>query len=417
MRGSSWTLCGNICSKILVFCATIIVVRILTKEEYGELGIIRSTIQMFIAFSSFGIGSTATKYIAQHRNQNPDIAAKIYCVGGLFVFVMGLVALFALIASSDYVATYMLGTPELSTDLRIGGIILFFSLLNGAQLGALAGFEDFKFIACSSLTNGVLEILLLPLGAYYMGLTGAILGFGICFLIVSCINTIKVNQNFRKLGMKLSLSVRQLKPSDFNVLYNFSLPMSLASLINLSAYWFLKTWLVKDAGFAQMANYDVAVQLQSQLLFIPGILSQVLLPIMVNNMSDGQSRAAHSAFKMNVCINLVITATAFVLILLFGRYILMIYGKSYTSVLPLYVLCFCTILDSAANAFVPLIISANKVWSVLFINILWATTLVLTYIQCVRFFIPEDALTYAYLCATIVNLILTLCFVRVKHLI
>lgn len=55
LKGSSWILFGNLFSKILVFCATIAVTHILTKDLYGQLGIIRSTVQMFIAVSSFGI--------------------------------------------------------------------------------------------------------------------------------------------------------------------------------------------------------------------------------------------------------------------------------------------------------------------------------------------------------------------------
>lgn len=46
VSGSFWVLVGTIVSKIMVFVATIIVARILSKEVYGQLGIIRSTIQL-----------------------------------------------------------------------------------------------------------------------------------------------------------------------------------------------------------------------------------------------------------------------------------------------------------------------------------------------------------------------------------
>ena len=63
VSGSFWVLVGTIVSKIMVFVATIIVARILSKEVYGQLGIIRSTIQLFVGLTAFGIGATATKHI------------------------------------------------------------------------------------------------------------------------------------------------------------------------------------------------------------------------------------------------------------------------------------------------------------------------------------------------------------------
>lgn len=417
LKGSSWTLSGTILSKVLVFCATILVARILTKEMYGELGIIRSTIQMFVAVSSFGIGSTATKYIAEHRNKNPELAGRIYWIGNVFIFAMGFLALILLMFGSEYIAAKMLNAPELSADLKIGGIILFFSILNGAQLGALAGFEDFRFIAISNLINGFSEIILLPIGAYLWGLSGAVLGFGLSFLIVFIFNSFRVSCHFIQIGWKTFDIIRQIKLKDFRVICDFSFPIALSSWINMLTYWFSKTLLIKDAGFGQMANYDVATQIQAQLLFIPGILSQVLLPILVNNMSTGKSGSARSAFKMNLCLNVLVTFSAFLLILLFGRYILMIYGKTYTSVFPLYVLCFCTILDSIANSCVPIVISANKIWSVLWINIAWSAVLLVSYIMCSRYVVPENALTIAYLCAAMANCLLVSSFIRLKSLI
>ena len=47
-KGISWTLIGNIIGKFLQLVAFIFVARIVGKEEYGQVGIIRSTLNMFL---------------------------------------------------------------------------------------------------------------------------------------------------------------------------------------------------------------------------------------------------------------------------------------------------------------------------------------------------------------------------------
>ena len=112
MSGAFWVFVETIVSKIMVFVATIIVVRLLTKEVYGQLGIIRSTIQLFVGLSAFGIGATATKHIAQYRNSDPRMAVRIYCIANIFVLLMGIVASIVLISTAGVIAIDKLNAPR-----------------------------------------------------------------------------------------------------------------------------------------------------------------------------------------------------------------------------------------------------------------------------------------------------------------
>ncbi len=417
LKGTSWILASTIFSKILIFCATIAVTHILMKEVYGQLGIIRSTVQMFLAVSSFGIGATATRYIAEYRNKDINYAIKTYWVSSIFIGTIATIASIVLICSSSYIGNEMLNAPHINENLKIAAFILFFSLLNGVQSGALSGFEDFKHMAFVNILNGVLEIILLPLGAYLFGLTGAVLGFGSCFLIVFIFNTYYVNKHLRVTGVKVFSLLTKLKCTDFSILYKFSLPMALSSWIIIIAYWIAKTMLIKDSDFGAMANYDVAEQIKAQLLFIPGILAQVLLPIITNRLSDNHSERSHSLARMNIKLNIFITTILFVIVLICGKYILLIYGSDYTSIFPLYLLCFSTIIDSVCNSYVPIIIANNKVWSVLRFNLIWGTIILLSYNILKHNLIPEDALSIAYTLAAIVQLLLMSIYLKRNNII
>lgn len=412
LKGSSWILFGNLFSKVLVFCATIAVTHILTKDLYGQLGIIRSTVQMFIAVSSFGIGATATKYIAEYRNKDTQYAIRVYWVATLFIAIMAIVAACLLLLFSGHIANIMLNAPEIIGNLRVGAFILLFSLMNGAQSGALSGFEDFRHLSFSNILNGVLEIIFLPLGAYLWGLPGAVLGFGSCFLLVFIYNTYHVNKNFKSTNVNIFSIVKEIKLTDFSILYKFSFPIALSSWLILVMYWISKTMIVKDADFTSMANYDVAEQFKAQLMFIPGILSQVLLPILTNRTAEKQSNEAKSIIWMNIRINIAITFSIFLIILLFGKYILMIYGKEYTNTFPLYVLCFCAIMDSICNSYIPVIISSNKVWNILVFNLIWGIILFSVYIFSRTTIVPENALAVAYLSAAFVQMTLMTIYLK-----
>ena len=62
-KGISWTLAGSVVNKVLQLTAFILVARIIGKEDYGRIGIVRSTISMFTIISTMGMGVTATRYI------------------------------------------------------------------------------------------------------------------------------------------------------------------------------------------------------------------------------------------------------------------------------------------------------------------------------------------------------------------
>ena len=50
---SFWILLGNVVSKFILLIATILMARYLGKDEYGQFGIIKSTILMFAMFAAF----------------------------------------------------------------------------------------------------------------------------------------------------------------------------------------------------------------------------------------------------------------------------------------------------------------------------------------------------------------------------
>ena len=76
--GAFWSLTGTALGKFCILLAGIFCARILGQEEFGELGMVRSTIGMFIVMGSAGIGVTATRFISQYRESDKSYIAAIY---------------------------------------------------------------------------------------------------------------------------------------------------------------------------------------------------------------------------------------------------------------------------------------------------------------------------------------------------
>lgn len=165
-RGLFWSMAGTVISRALMLLATILVARLLGKIEYGELGMIQSTVGMFGVFAGFGLGLTATKYVAELRESDPLRVGRILSLSTFVAcFTGGLMAL-ALLFFAPWLAEHTINAPHLVSQLRISAIVLFFSALNGAQTGALAGFEAFKDIAKINFSVGIISFIFLFLVHY-----------------------------------------------------------------------------------------------------------------------------------------------------------------------------------------------------------------------------------------------------------
>ena len=88
-KGVFWSMTGTVISQGMMLVASVLVARMLGKTGYGELGMVRSTVSMFGIFAGFGLGLTATKYVAEFRQTDPDKTGRIIGLSRLFAIATG----------------------------------------------------------------------------------------------------------------------------------------------------------------------------------------------------------------------------------------------------------------------------------------------------------------------------------------
>ena len=74
-RGAFWSLAGSFISRGLRLLATILVGRMLGKEDYRALGIIQNTLGMFGTLAGFSMGLTADQHVGDFSRPISHLAA------------------------------------------------------------------------------------------------------------------------------------------------------------------------------------------------------------------------------------------------------------------------------------------------------------------------------------------------------
>lgn len=142
-QDSFWSVFGNGLGSAFLLAAGVLIARILGSEMYGEYGVVKSTMFSIAAFSSFGLGVSSTKYVAQYVAENKQYLRSLIsscyaitaCSSGLFASVL---LIFAAPLSE------WLGTPGIVVPFRFLGIIVVCRSINITQLGILSGLKKFK---------------------------------------------------------------------------------------------------------------------------------------------------------------------------------------------------------------------------------------------------------------------------------
>jgi O-antigen/teichoic acid export membrane protein len=342
---------------------------------FGELGIIQSSVGMFGTFAGFGLGLTATKHVAQFRLKDPARAGRIISLSRLVSWINGGAMAVLLFLLAPWLAVHTLAAPHLAGLLRLSSLILLLSAINGAQTGALAGFEAFKSIASINLLAGIAAFPLMVGAAWWRGLEGALLGL-VASQAVNCfLNLHGLRAEARRAGVPLVFAGAS---REWDVLLRFSLPALLCGAMVGPANWICNAILVNQpGGYGEMGLFNAANQWQQAILFFPAMLASVALPMMSNLQGPGDARNYLKVLKVNLGLSFLLSAGLALPVVLFAPWIMARYGASFLSghnVLVL--LCIVSVVVATLGVVGQTITSEGRMWFGFLLNALWAAVLV-----------------------------------------
>jgi len=326
-RGVFWSVSGSVLARPLTILGSILVARVLGKAGFGQVGIIQSTAGVFTSFAAFGLGATSAKYVAQLRRSDPARAGRIMALAAMVAAMTGVVAAIALAGGASWLASRTLAAPHLAGELRISAILVFFVALNSAQMGALSGLEAFGTSTGTTALSALLMLPLLVIGAHLGGVRGCVWGLGASQLA----NWLLLHLALRRVCVAAGVPfVLRGCWSERGILHTFSLPTFLCSVLVVPTTWICNTFLVNmPGGYAEMGLYNVANQWRAAILFLPGTLNGVMLPILANLHGEKNMRSYRKVVMLNLGLAAAVTGGVAIVIGLLSPWIAAAYGRDF----------------------------------------------------------------------------------------
>jgi len=376
-RGTFWTVTGAVISRVLGLLGSIILARILGKVPFGELGTIQSTVGLFGSFAGLGIGITATKYVAEWRELHPARCGRVIGFSLSAALVGGLLAGAGLVVFADWLAAHTLAAPQLAPMLRSGAALVALSALQGAYLGALTGFEAFKQVAWVNWVSSLVGVPLAVAGTLWAGLAGAVWAL-IAQTAVGCaLGHWALNKEMLKAGVKMSFT---LGLHEWAMLWRFTLPVFMSTLLATPASWFSRTLLVNQpGGYGEAALVSAANQWMNLVNFLPFTMGGVLVPIFANLYATHRRADFMKLLQQNLLLNAGVALAVALPLMLCAPIILGFYGHGFREGTSIFILTMtCGMFVAINNLFSRAMQSAGRAWIDLASNGLWAMVVVTT---------------------------------------
>lgn len=359
--GAFWSLAGALISRGFVLAATVVCARFLGREGFGALGMIQSTAGMFGILAGLGLGITATKYVSELRRLDPQRTGRILALSAAAAFVSGTVITLAMIFLAPYLARQVLAAPQLAGPLAIGSGLVFFGALNGAQTGALAGFESFATIARVNVVSGLLSFPLIVAGVWRGGLRGALWGSVAALAVTWVFNHRALRKECAKAGIRCEFRGCS---RELNILHRFSLPAFLGSIAVVSAIWLCNALLARrPQGYAELGLYAAADKWRVLIVFVPTYVFATVVPVLSNLHGEGDGAGFQKVFRANLQFNGSLALVAALLIAMFAGPIMGIYGNAFHGGRVVLMVLACSAIAEVCNAMLgqPLV-AAHRMW-------------------------------------------------------
>ena len=367
--GVVWNTAAVVSSQGSTFVANLLLANILGRAGFGGYAVILGTAQAFAQLGSLGMGSTATRYLAEYREgQNERATAILGFTLSVSIYSAASFAL-ALLVASNWIGAAILRVPELTGLLRLAGLVVFFSILNGYLSGVLAGLERFRVLGQANAGAGLLYVLAAVVGGAEFGLSGAVGG-----LAVSSVG------QFTVLYMAFRRAVATVRPpwrspelgDDRSIIMRWVVPGVLGGFTSTAALWCLQALMTRQpGGLGSVAVYGAAYNLMTVVLFLPNVANSVGMTLLSNLLGARDANQYRYLFLHNLRVTISIVLFGGSVLGIGGHWILRIYGVEFApGYAPLIVLLLAAIPESLTIALSQIVLAHERIWtSIMWINV------------------------------------------------
>ncbi|WP_312089667.1 oligosaccharide flippase family protein [Chryseobacterium sp.] len=366
LKDSIWAVIGSVVLRGLSMFSGIFIARMLGSETYGAFTTLKGFLLTITVFSTLGLGYSSTKFFAEHLNVNTGIFKSLYRYVMKITLFFSVFFSFLLFFFSDYYASNFLKDDGLSYATKILAISIVFNALSFTQVGVISGLKKFKKLSVLNLIVGIFSFAGSLGLTYYFGFLGSVYSLLFVSILNFVLNEIFLSREWKNMNCdKNSIDIaikKSIKQQTF--------PIALQEISYAVAAWLGPLLLIKYSNYSDVANYNIVMQWNAIILFIPGALRNVILSYLVTANNENSADNQWKIMKKTIALN-VLTTLCPAIVIYFARFFIVdLYGSQYAEVATLISLAvFITVPLSVSNIYAQAFMSLNKNWMMLILRI------------------------------------------------
>ena len=352
---SFWTIWGNFIGKGFSFLCTLFLAKILESYYQGINEFFRSTISSISFFALFGIHITITSFISKlcFKNDKEELVKSVLyyiCLTSIFF------SLFYTLLIYNEFEKFKINIIIFYLLILIGSVSFSFNYLFN---GLYAGLGYFKRLSFISMFNGVLNFTILTIIASYHSLIGVIYATPFLFFFISLVYFFDLKKN--------GINCLPLKHYPLPKIFKLSFPIALQEICFPLYSWSINYIIIYYVGNAFLGIYSTAMSFYILILFVPGILRNVLL----RHFAISEVKNSKEVFKQAILINFVSILIPLIVVYISFDTIVVFLGDSYIDLKALFFpISIMAIIASISNPYFQYFIHKSMNWKLFFLRFL-----------------------------------------------
>ena len=309
ISGTIWSIAGQVATLLIILISNVILARMLSPKEFGQIGIIMFFIMLANVFTEGGLSG------ALIRKKN---ATKIdYSTVFIFNLIVSIFCFLLLLLFSDFIANYY-NDHLLKKLIIVSGFVL---IINAFQIT-----QNAKLMSDMKFKQKTLYRFFAVLIATIIGLIFAYLGYGVWALVVIQL-LISFNMTLILWFFEgLHLSVKFNRKS-FNELYGFGINTTIASLLNTTFDNIYQLILAKHFSLNQTGFYYQAKKLQEVPTGVINMVAQSVVFSSLSKLQDDKTLFINAYNKIFLYFLIVLGLITILTYVYAEQIILLLYGK------------------------------------------------------------------------------------------
>jgi O-antigen/teichoic acid export membrane protein len=332
-RGGFHLFLGVALSSVISSLGTIILVRLLTPDQYGLYAIALIPPTLIGLFRDWGINFSMIKYLAQYKSASKTADMKRVLASGLLSeSLLGAFLSIICFLLTSFLAINVFDRPELQQSIGIASLLILGSGLFTAAQSAFVGFERMELASLTMVIQSIFKSSIGPLLAFLgYGTLGAVLGHTASFLIAGILGISITYFIFHK-NLHGEKDDKSNLTATFKTMFRYGFPLSITIILTGFLLQFFSFMIAIYCTDFMVGNYQAAVKFAVIITFFTMPIGTVLFPVFSKLNPEKEMETLRTVFQSSVKYASLLTIPATVAIMVLSKpLVFTLFTEEYTS--------------------------------------------------------------------------------------